>query len=167
MPRGQAYCSDVRFALGAADCRDGERVCPPSSVVRFAAGDLLDRPFGGCNVVVMGDVEGAAPRVRVFDTYLHGVLPSSLLENFVLWQDTDMGVITGEKRQRTRRTEAGAEVPFVDPFFDYGLEIRPTAGGGGGGGQSVAVRVDTDVVTGEQTRRTLLNVSRIRARIKI
>ena len=155
----QTYSSDSRMAMGGIDCDPKKQHnAPPSSIVRFAAGRFLGSPIGGGDVVITvgeeikeGKVEPTG-EMYVPDEYLHGTLPSALAENFEFWQDQATGDIEGRQEQLQRRTEKGTLVPFVHPFFDYNVEMRcsPRC--------SSVVRVDKDVISGEDHSKSLINL---------
>ena len=161
----QVYASDARMSLASLfTSKDKKSVHPPTSATLFSAGDFLQSASGGHNVLIydQSEKDSSGTRLLLQGGYLSGVIPGSLIEGFDFWENqgdgeysTKVGSIEGRKTVKTRVNEKGDKVPFIDPFFNYSLEIQPSKPGKGG---AKIARIDKDPATLKTTARRLVNL---------
>ena len=72
------YASDSRMSLGTLPVNANESLFPPSSITRFAKGNILDHVIGGHDVVITDQTEGEdgmGPRTYLPKRVTNGVVP--------------------------------------------------------------------------------------------
>ena len=95
---------------------------PLPSMTKYSAGLFLSPSFHMQSIVATDSASGTA-RVHVPAYYLSGRIPDVLLEHFEFWK-TEEGYLESVKKLKSRTLKSGEEVEFVDPFFDYDVEIN-------------------------------------------
>ena len=94
---------------------------PPISATLFAAGDFLQKPSGGHDVLIYDQSEKSSTGTRLLlkGRCLSGTLPGALIEGFDFWENQGdgniseiAGVIEGKKTVKTRVNEKGENVPL-------------------------------------------------------
>ena len=121
------YTNDGRFASHDLPMVAAESsALPLPHAVRYSAGMFLQMPFSMQSIVAR-DMSTEVTRIFIPPHFLEGRIPDVLLENFRFWkvEDTDgSSKLIGQKQISKRRLKNGSVVDFVDPFFDYELEIE-------------------------------------------
>ena len=111
-------------------------------MVKYAVGDFLSGPYFQ-QTIVATDTSGEE-RVHIPSRFLFGRIPHALLENFEFWKvngEGDVTLLEGVRRKKTRKSANGKIIEYVDPFFDYDIEIELDSTG------CVVRRVDKDSTT--------------------
>jgi hypothetical protein len=116
------YTSDSRFSLAGKTMSSTAIKDPLPSMTKYSAGLFLSPSFHMQSIVATDSASGTA-RVHVPAYYLSGRIPDVLLEHFEFWK-TEEGYLESVKKLKSRTLKSGEEVEFVDPFFDYDVEIN-------------------------------------------
>ena len=112
-------------------------------MVKYAVGDFLSGPYFQ-QTIVATDTSGEQERVHIPSRFLFGRIPHALLENFEFWKvngEGDVTLLEGVRRKKTRKSANGEIIEYIDPFFDYDIEIELDSTG------CVVRRVDKDSTT--------------------
>jgi hypothetical protein len=154
------YSSDSRFSIGrlSPDKHAEPLLFPPSSITRFAIGDVKNGITGGKDVVITDQNEGEdglGPRMLLPGRVTNGIVPGALSESFDFWELKNSGDWIGNKKKLTRQTQKGDVVPYVDAFYDYNVEVRFIKQGL----TTAVVRTDVNPITLQETGRRLINLA--------
>ena len=83
----------------------------------------------------------------------NGIVPGAIAESFDFWELKRTGNWKGHRRVQRIDNERGEKIDFVDPYYNYNLEVRQM------GTSAAVVRQDMDQVTLEISGRRLINLT--------